>query len=383
MKRDIKKWIWQHEDYPHFKYDKESLSDVLGELEYSRGLLEGITKLFSDSDIKNIEIETLLQEAINTSEIEGEYFKRDSVRSSLLKKLDSTFDDTKDSSTHQSDALVEILIDCSTNTEPLCIDRLHGWHNCLFITGYDKLQKIDIATFRSDDDMKVVSGAIGHEKIHYLAPSSDNIIDDMKRFLSWAKQSEENIYIKSAIAHLWFVIIHPYDDGNGRIARVITDYIISQNKSQKERFKLYSISTAINSDRKGYYDILDKTTNLFYNRDLDITPWIKWHINILNDSIKIALKDIELIIQKTKFWDMCRDKSLNNRQKKVLQKILDVGVYNFQGGLSTKKYIAIAKTSKATAVRDIKELVEFGCITQTKGTSGRNIRYEVMIKQKG
>jgi len=377
MQSDIKKWIWQHEDYPHFRYDKKVLSDALAEIEYNRGLLDGVSKLFNESDIKNIEVETLLHEAINTSEIEGEYFKRESVRSSLLKKLDSSFDALKDSSTHKSDALVEILIDCSTNHEPLNIERLHGWHNCLFITGYDKLHKINIASFRMDDDMKVVSGAIGHEKIHYLAPPQNKIIDDINHLLSWCKQSDENIYIKSAIAHLWFVIVHPYDDGNGRIARAITDYILSQNQSPKKGFKLYSMSMAINSDRKGYYAILDKTTNLFYNREFDITSWIKWHLDTLNHAMKLSFHDIEILIQKTKFWDRCRDKQLNERQIKVLQKILDVGVDNFLGDLSTKKYIAITKTSKATAVRDIKELIEYGCIVQVEGTSGRNVRYEV------
>ncbi len=378
----IKKWIWQHEEYPNFRYDKSFLTDILSDIEYHRGLLDGVLKIFNDSDIKHIEIETLLQEAINSSEIEGEYLKRDSVRSSLLKKLDASFDDLKDSSTHKSDAFVEILIDCSTNHEPLSLQRLHGWHNCLFITGYDKLQKINVATFRSDDDMKVVSGAIGHEKIHYLAPPKSRLTEDINRFLIWCNDSDENIYIKSAIAHLWFVIIHPYDDGNGRIARAITDYILSQNKNHENRFKLYSISTAINSDRKGYYKMLDKTTNLFYNREFDITPWIKWHLETLSYAMKLSYQDIEIVIQKTKFWDRCRDKQLNDRQIKVLQKILDIGADNFLGGLSTKKYIAITKTSKATAVRDIKELLEYGCIAQVEGTSGRNIRYELQLKQK-
>jgi len=381
MMSDIIKWIWQHENYPNFRYNKESLTDILVEIEYHRGLLDGLLKIFNDSDIKHIKIETLLQEAINSFEIEGEYLKRDSVRSSLFKKLDASFDDIKDSSTHKSDAIAEILIDCSTNHKPLTIERLHGWHNSLFITGYDKLQKINVATFRTDDEMKVVSGAIGHEKVHYLAPPVNRLKKDINSFLIWCDKSDENIYIKSAIAHLWFVIIHPYDDGNGRIARAITDHLLSKNQKDKNRFKPYSISTAINNTRKSYYEILDKTTNLFYNREFDVTPWIKWHLETLLYAMKLSYEDIEIVLQKTKFWDRCRDKQLNKRQIKVLQKILDIGTDNFLGGLSTKKYISITKTSKATAVRDIKELIEHGCITQVKGTSGRNIRYKLQFTQ--
>ena len=174
------------------------------------------------------------------------------------------------------------------------------------------------------------------------------------------------------------MVIHPYDDGNGRVSRAITDYILSQETTHTQ-FKLYSISTAINSDRKGYYNILDKTTNLFRNRDFDITPWLEWNLTILKNAMTVALKNIEYLMQKIKFWDRHREKALNERQIKVLNKILDMGVDNFEGGLSTKKYISLTKVSKATAVRDISQLVVFGCIKQIDGSSGRNIRYRVDI----
>ncbi|MFA6139030.1 MAG: DUF4172 domain-containing protein [Sulfurimonas sp.] len=378
MDKNIKKWIWQHAEYPNFKYDKSQLSEVLNQIEYNRGVLDGVSKLFCADDIKNIEINALLEEAINTSLIEGEILKRDSVRASLLKKLDANFDTQNDNSTHQTDRLVEILIDCNINKKSLTQERLHGWHNCLFENQYSKLHKISVAKFRTNDDMEVVSGAIGFEKTHYKAPSCEKIDADMNNLLHWCQTSEENIYIKSAIAHLWFVSIHPYDDGNGRIARAITDYLLSTNTSNTQ-FKLYSISTAINNDRKGYYEILDKTTNLFINRDFDITPWLFWHLDILNSAMKVAEQNIEYIVQKTKFWDKHRDKNLNERQVKVLNKILDRGVENFEGGLSTKKYMAISKKSKATVARDIAELVAHGCIKQVKGTSGRSVRYDVHV----
>lgn len=381
MENNIIKWIWQHKDYPNFKYDKSKLTDLLTQIEYNRGILDGISKLFSSDDIVKIEIETLTDEAINTSLIEGEILKRQSVHSSFKKKLDKDFDARNDKySTIATDNLVEILIDSNLNKSDLNLDRLHGWHNCLFEhTQYSKLKKIDIAKFRSHSNMEVVSGAIGHEKVHYKAIPVERIDEDMKNFLKYCNEDSENIYIKAALAHIWFVIIHPYDDGNGRIARAITDYILSQNNSNTQ-FKLYSISTAINKDRKGYYDILDRTTNLFLNKEFDLTYWIIWHLNILNEAMKQSLKNIEYLIAKTKFWDKHRSKRLNERQIKVLNKILDIGNENFEGGLNTKKYISLTKVSKATAVRDITALVEFGCIKQIDGTAGRNVRYEINLK---
>jgi Fic family protein len=378
MQEKIVKWIWQHPEYPNFKYDKSKLTELIGQIDYSRGILDGISKLFSEEDIVNIEIETLTDEAINTSFIEGEVFKRESVRTSFRKKLDKEFDGRYDKySTRATDNLVEILIDSNLNKNDLDLDRLHGWHNCLFEhTQYSKLNRIDIAKFRSHSDMEVVSGAMGHEKVHYKAVPLDKLDGDIEEFLKYCNNSDENIYIKSALAHIWFVIIHPYDDGNGRIARAITDYILSQNTSNTE-FKLYSISTAISNDRTGYYKILDKTTNLFLNKEYDLTPWIKWHLTIFNNAMQQALKNIEYLIQKTKFWDIHRKNALNERQIKVLNKILDMGSENFDGGLSTKKYISMTQVSKATAQRDITELLEFGCIEQIEGTAGRNVRYKI------
>jgi len=283
-------------------------------------------------------------------------------------------------STAASDSLVAILLDCNLNKELLIEERLHGWHNCLFENRYSRLDKINIASWRDHDDMEVVSGAIGFEKVHYKAVPVSNIKTDMKSFLEYCNTNEENIYIKSAIAHLWFVSIHPYDDGNGRISRAITDYILSKHTSNTQ-FKLYSISTAINNDRKGYCDILDKTTNLYLNKTFDITPWLLWNLNILKNAMINSLKNIDYFIQKTKFWDTYRLKPLNERQIKVLNKILDIGAENFEGGINTKKYIALTKVSKATAIRDISQLVEFGCIKRVEGVSGRNTRYTIVYEK--
>ncbi|MBL0721334.1 MAG: Fic family protein, partial [Sulfurovum sp.] len=352
----------------------------ISQIDYNRGLRDGVSKLFNGDDIRKIEIDTLTDEAISTSLIEGEIFKRESVRSSFRKKLDKDFDGRNDKySTATTDSLVEILVDCNINNNPLTIDRLHGWHNCLFEHSYySRMDKINVAQFRKNDDMEVVSGAIGFEKVHYKAIPELAINNEIKSLLDYCNNSDENIYIKSAIAHLWFVIIHPYDDGNGRISRAITDYLLSLQTSHLQ-FKLYSISTAIHKERREYYEILDSTTNLFLNKNFDITSWLIWHLTMLKNAMIKGLKNIDYLIEKTRFWDNHRTKALNERQIKVINKILDMGVENFEGGINTKKYISITKVSKATAVRDISKLVEFGCIRQIKGSNGRNIRYVICL----
>ena len=198
MKENIIKWIWQHKDYPNFKYDKSKLTDLLTQIEYNRGQLDGISKLFNRDDITKIEIETLTDEAINTSLIEGELLKRESVRSSFKKKLDKDFDVRNDKySTIATDNLVEILIDSNLNKSNLNLERLHGWHKCLFEnTQYSKLNKIDISKFRTHSDIEVVSGAIGYEKVHYKAIPEENIKEDIQNFLKYCNESSENIYIK-------------------------------------------------------------------------------------------------------------------------------------------------------------------------------------------
>jgi len=374
------KWIWQHPEYPHFRFERNALTPLIADIEYLRGTLEGMSRLFSHDDKKTAQIDALTDELIHSSLIEGELYKRESVRSSFRKKLDENFDADQDKyATAQTDSLVEILIDANLNASPLTVERLHGWHNCLFEhSPYSGLRRIHIARFRDHDDMEVVSGAIGFEKVHYQAVPVSRFEADIRAFLNFCNSGDESIYIRGAIAHLWFVIIHPYDDGNGRIARAITDYILSSH-AQENTFKLYSISAAINHDRKGYYAVLDQTTHLFRNRDFDITPWLIWHLTIFQDAMNRAIDTIDYLVQKTRFWDRHRDKALNPRQIKVLNKILDMGVENFKGGLSTRKYISMTKVSKATAVRDINQLLDFGCIRQVAGSEGRNVRYVVTV----
>jgi len=225
--------------------------------------------------------------------------------------------------------------------------------------------------------MQIVSGPIGKEKIHYVALPYKQINSDIKYLLSYINNSDDNIYIKSAIAHLWFVTIHPYDDGNGRIARIISDYIISKEFGLE--YKYFSISNAILKERKYYYNHLESTQNILTNPNLDLTLWIKWYLNIFNNSLLETLDILNTTIIKMKFWDKYKDISLNQRQIKVLKKLLDYTLSEFKGGLTTKKYISITKTSSATAKRDMKELVKYGCISQINATIGRNVKYRINL----
>jgi Fic family protein len=369
---NVKKWIWQHDEYPKFNHDQSSLNPLLLEISRNTGRLEGAIYGLTDKSMNTFLIEASIDEILKSSEIEGEILSRDSVRSSVRKKLDETFDYHNDRSNHHTDGLVRLLLDSSDNSEPLTEERLHGWHSILFPTGYSDGHKIDVATYRSDE-MSIVSHKGYREQVHYLAPPHEALAKEMKSFLDYVNHSKDEPYVKSAIAHIWFVSIHPYDDGNGRIARTITNYILSKELGLDHKY--YSLSTAIRKERKEYYDTLERSQNLFYNRTFDFTKWIVWHTNMINSAIKSSLEQIKIIGQKTKFWDKARAYPLNERQLKVLNKLLDKGVENFEGGLSTKKYANMVSTSIATAKRDITGLVDYGLIEQVEGSAGRNVRY--------
>jgi len=374
MKENPKKWIWQHEDYPTFDYDPSTLDSILLDVSRNTGKLEGAIYALNEKSINDIMIDASINEILQSSEIEGEILSRDSVKSSVRKKLDETFDYSNDSSTKHTDGLVALLIDSSDIDTLLTGERLHGWHSILFPTGYSDGQKIDVAQYRLDE-MEVVSTRGYREVVHYVAPSHAELKEQMDELLTYINEAEENPYVKSAIAHIWFVSIHPYDDGNGRIARAITNYVLSKELGLDHKY--YSLSTAIRQDKKGYYDSLEKSQNLFYNRSFEFTKWVQWHTNMIKSAIDISLEQINIITQKTKFWDRAREYSLNERQRKVIHKILNIGMENFEGGLSTKKYAKMVNTSTPTAKRDITLLLEYGLLEQVEGSAGRNTQYKI------
>lgn len=376
MQKNIK-WIWQDARYPQFDYDLKKVVPLLTQVAYNTGRLDEITALLDNTRNTEFKVESLTKEILTSNEIEGAYLNRESVRSSVCKKLDTAFDYSQDTSTHYTDALVDILIDSNLNHEALTIERIHSWHHALFPGNHSSMHKIHAGCFRDYDDMHIVSGAIGREKIHYVGLPHKRIKDDMDRLLAYINTSQEDPYIKSSISHLWFASIHPYDDGNGRIARVISDYVLSRELDLN--YKYYSVSSAINLDRKGYYNTLEQSQNLIYNRSFDFTKWIIWHLQTFDRAIDLSLENINIVIDKTKFWDRVDQANLNERQIKVLNRLADTGVGNFEGGLTAKKYMGMTKVSKATATRDIKELHTLGFIEQVTGSAGRNTRYDIYI----
>jgi Fic family protein len=370
-----KKWIWEHKNYPDFRYNHAELDTALSSVSRNTGILEGTISTLNTSNTTSIQLDAVTNEILASSEIEGEVLNRDSVRSSVRKKLDETFDYSNDRSTHHTDGLVDILIDSSFNHKLLTEERLHGWHNALFPSGYSGMTKIDVAKYRTEE-MSVISGRGMKEKTHYVAPSHTTLTDEMHTFLDYINHSEDNPYIKSAIAHLWFVVIHPYDDGNGRIARAITNYALSKELALNHKY--FSISAAVIKDKKNYYAALEKTNKIIYNKDFDFTAWVLWHTRMINNAIDISLENIQTVVNKTKFWDRARNLNLNDKQTKVLNKLLDAGPGKFEGGLTNKKYRSIAGTTQVTASRHIKELVDKGLIREREGHGGRSTCYDIV-----
>ena len=367
------KWIWQQDKYPNFTYDNTKLESLLLDIKYHQGLLNGIYKYINVDDLSLAKLEILTTEALDTSAIEGEILSRDSVRSSISKKLGIDIH-TEDNSNIVTDGLIDVLLDANMQYDKeFTLERLFGWHNALFPTGYNSVYKINVASFRGNEDMQIVSGPIGKEKVHYVAPSRDILEAEMNVFLKWLNDDSSLSIIKAGIAHLWFVIIHPLDDGNGRITRAITDMILA--KESKQTYKMYSISNAIKNDKKTYYDILEKTTT----GDTDITLWLEWFLQTLLKALKNSEENVNTVLQKTRFWDVHSQTVLNERQIKVLNKLLSFGIGKFEGGMNTRKYAAMTKISKPSASRELKDLLEKGCLVQDIGTAGRNVSYSLNI----
>jgi len=375
----MKKWIWQQENYPNFIYDSKKLEDLIQKVSMEQGYLIALTQTMDNKTIIQRQIEALENEAISTSAIEGQILNRDSVKASIKKKLG--FRDIDYNKIDSSiEYLIAVLIDANTNyNENLTLERLFSWHIALFPKAFDTFNPINVGTFRGEATMQVVGGYAGNETIYYEAPPRVNLENEMQNFLAWFNSTNESL-IKACIAHLWFVIIHPFDDGNGRITRAITDLVLSKIENSTIS-RLYSMSNAINEERKGYYKALEYTTGYIKKEDnfLDITYWCEWFLQTLYKALIDAKMKLNFIVFKTQFWDKYRDKNLNARQIKVLNFILDIGVENFKGNLSKKKYMSISGSSSSTASRDIGELLEIGCIKQIEGTAGRNIRYTLLL----
>ena len=381
MKNSTKKWIWEHENYPHFPYDKERIKDKLRRAEYLRGQLSGILFFANKKDLDEIEIASLTDEIIGTSQIEGEYLRRESVRDSVAKAINNEYTSAEDMSTRHTDNLVDLMLDSHRNNKPLSVERLHGWHNALFANtgGYEGIKKIVVGAFRDYDDMKVIEKSFGRggDIVKYVAPPHHRIEEDINALIEYSNTSDEDPYIKSALAHLWFVSTHPYDDGNGRMSRAIADYILSRDT--REEHKIYSMSTAIYAKREEYYNILDQTTNLYKNRHYDFTPWIEWNIDILISALERSHETIMFIVKKTKFWDRYREFKLTDAHIKFLDSFIDDLFEGKKNEFSNADYREITGAIPMTATRHIKKLLEYGCIKQIEGKGGRSASYTLLF----
>ncbi|WP_207563209.1 Fic family protein [Sulfurimonas aquatica] len=377
----IKKWIWEHENYPNFSYDRERLSEKLKRAEYLRGLVSGVLCIANKEEFDELEITNLTNEIINTFQIEGEYLHRDSVRDSVAKAINQAYISSEDMSTRHTDNLVALMLDSNRNNELLSVQRLHGWHNALFAnsSGYEGVKKINIAQFRDYDDMKVIENAFNRAGgvVKYLAPPHHLIKKDIDALIKYCNESNEDPYIKSALAHLWFVSIHPYDDGNGRISRAIADYVLSRDL--KEEHKTYSMSTTIYTKRAQYYEMLDMTTNLHKNRHFDFTNWIEWNIDILISTFEKAYEDVLFIVKKAKFWDRCKMIKLSEGQTVFLDGFINKLSRDGNSEFSNIDYREITNTIPMTANRQIKKLLEHGLIAKVEGKAGRSTSYRILF----
>lgn len=363
----MSKYIYQKENWTDFVWDNAIVSAVLGDVRLLQGKMLGqIHSLgFSSKEEKKLEMLTL--DVLKSSEIEGETLNYEQVRSSVARRLGINTAGLV-TSPRDVEGVVEMMLDATQNySEPLTEDRLFGWHAALFPTGYSGMHKITVARYRTEE-MQIVSGAMGKEKVHYEAVAATDVEKEMKLFLDWFNDDTIQIdpVLKAAIAHFWFIIIHPFDDGNGRIARAISDRMLSRSESSKERF--YSLSKQILAERNDYYAVLKKTQH-----NNDITDWLVWFLNCLKTALLETENSMQNILLKTEFWEKHKDILINERQRLMINKLFD----DFYGKLTTSKWAKITKTSTDTALRDIKDLMEKG-ILQQEEAGGRSVNYSLI-----
>lgn len=358
------KYIYQYPDWPRFRWDERRLQGLLGRVRHLQGKLMGQMTTVGFSMKEEAVLSTLTLDVLKSSEIEGEVLDYDQVRSSIARKLGMEYAGMV-SSDRNVDGVVEMMLDATQNyRQPLDEERLFGWHAALFPTGRSGMHKIDVARYRSGE-MQVVSGAMGKEKVHYQAPPPEVVKSEMDQFIRWFNEDEDlDPVLKSGIAHFWFIIIHPFDDGNGRIARALSDMLLTRSDDTPQRF--YSLSNQILAERKMYYEILQKTQF----SDGDITLWLEWYLSCLYRALQTTETSFAKVLAKIVFWDKHQEMKLNSRQQLMLNKLLD----GFVGKLTSSKWARITKSSQNTALRDIQDLVDKG-ILQKEMPGGRSTSY--------
>ena len=369
MNSGEKLYVWQADSWPNWHYNLSVLAGLLAQVSRSQGVLLGRLADVGLALRDQASLAALTEDVVKTSEIEGEVLNVESVRSSIARRLGVDIGAVAPVDRH-IEGVVEMVLDATTrSSESLTSDRLFGWHAALFPTGYSGMSKITVGQWRDDSDgpMQVVSGPAGRRKVHFQAPSANGLPDEMERFLSWAnEETGEPLLIKAGLAHLWFVTMHPFDDGNGRIARAVGDLFLARADGSPQRF--YSLSAQIQRDRRDYYEVLERTQK----GTLDVTGWLSWFLGTLARALDSAQTKLDAVLVKARFWQRWAGTPLNERQVKLINRLLD----GFEGKLTSSKWAAIAKCSPDSALRDITQLLEQGMLRKAPG-GGRSTSYEL------
>lgn len=365
-------YIWQEENWPSFLWRSDALLGPLARCNFRRGQLLGRVAALGMGLSEEARAEVLTAEVLQTSAIEGAALSPESVRSSVARRLGMP-DACLTKPDRYAEGLVDLLLDATNGyDQPLTLERLHGWQAVLFPTGFSGLHRVAVGVLRGGSAMQVISGPVGRERIHYEAPPGSRVEKEVRHFLSWWHTSHGQIdgLLRAAIAGFWFVSIHPYEDGNGRLARAITDMALAQNEQLSVRY--YSLSAQIMQEREAYYAILEKSQQ----GGLDITEWLHWFLGCFERAILGADAVIGTVLDKARFWEAHRGVLLTARQRKVVNRLLDAGRGGFTGGLTTRKYAGMTKASRATSYREISDLLEKKLLTQNPG-QGRSVSYDL------
>jgi Fic family protein len=369
MKSGEYTYIWQSPDWPHWRYDLSALAAPLAAVSREQGRLLGRLTDVGLGLRDQASLAALTEDVLKTSEIEGERLDAHAVRSSIARRLGVDIGALAPVDRHV-EGVVEMVLDATTHSAATLTEaRLFGWHAALFPTGYSGLAPLRVGAFRDDAEgpMQVVSGPVGRQRVHFEAPPAARLAPEMARFLDWAnRDTADPPLLKAGLAHLWFVTVHPFDDGNGRIARAIGDLMLARADGSPQRF--YSLSAQIQRERNAYYEILERTQK----GGLDITPWLLWFLETLAGAVATAQLGLDAVLAKARFWQHWATRPMNERQVKLLNRLLD----GFDGKLTSGKWAAIAKCSSDTALRDISELLAAGVLRKS-GAGGRSTSYEL------
>ena len=361
--------MYNHEltDWPKYRWNHERLAGSLAAVRHQQGRLIGHMEALGFQLQLEAVLQTLTDDVLKTSEIEGERLDKEQVRSSIARRLGMNIAGMKPSD-RNVEGIVEMMLDATRNYDkPLTTNRLFGWHASLFPTGRSGMTKITVGAWRDDKTgpMQVVSGHVGRERVHYEAPVAARLDHEMSVFLKWFDgNAAMDQVLKAGMSHLWLVTLHPFDDGNGRIARAVADMALARSEKSPQRF--YSMSSQIRLERNAYYNILEKTQK----GTMDITEWMEWFLRCLGRAIEGAQVTLAAILNKARFWDRLASTPVNDRQRLILNRLLD----GFEGKLTTSKWAALAKCSQDTALRDILNLVEIGVLTRGP-EGGRSTSY--------